>query len=145
MKQEFISNSPLETKNFAAGFAKNLKPGIILALYGDLGAGKTTFIQGLAAGLGYKGKVTSPTFIFIRPYEISKQKRKIKTLYHIDLYRVEKPSDLETIGAREFIFDTEAVAAIEWPEKIEKILPTKTIKINLESISETKRKITVSE
>ena len=145
MKQQFISNSPLETKNFAAGFAKNLEPGAILALYGGLGAGKTTFIQGLAGGLGYKGKVTSPTFIFIRPYEIRKQKRKIKTLYHIDLYRVEKPTDLVAIGAREFIFDKEGVAAIEWPEKIERMLPGKTIKINLEPISETKRKITWNE
>ena len=145
MKQELISNSPLETRKFAAGFAKTLKPGDTVALYGDLGAGKTTFIQGLAVGLGYKGKVTSPTFIFIRPYEISKQKRKIKTLYHIDLYRVEKPTDLAAIGAHEFIFDKEGVAAIEWPEKIEKALPAKTIKINLEPISDTKRKVTWNE
>jgi len=168
MSQEFISNSAEETKKFAGEFAKKLKPGDILALYGSLGAGKTTFIQGLVASLGYKGKVFSPTFIFVRPYKIrdrplhtSKhkvfqysrvlrplrglQKSNIKTFYHIDLYRIEEPADLKTIGIEEFLSEDDSVSAIEWPERIENGLPERTVKIKFDYIDETKRRITVSE
>jgi len=144
MNQEFISNSPEDTKKFAAKFAKSLKPGDILAFYGTLGAGKTTFIQGLVESLGYKGKVFSPTFIFVRPYQIGGRKSKIKVFYHIDLYRIEKPADLRTIGVEEFLNEKGAVSAIEWPEKIEKSLPSKATKIKIEVVDETRRKITVS-
>ncbi|OGY27045.1 MAG: tRNA (adenosine(37)-N6)-threonylcarbamoyltransferase complex ATPase subunit type 1 TsaE [Candidatus Woykebacteria bacterium RBG_19FT_COMBO_43_10] len=152
MSQEFISNSAEETKKFAGEFAKKLKPGDILALYGDLGAGKTTFIQGLVAALGYKGKVFSPTFIFVRPYKISGQtsdfrwqKSGIKTFYHIDLYRIEEPADLKTIGIEEFLSENDSVSAIEWPERSEEELPERTVKIKFDYIDETKRRITVSE
>ncbi|OGY26280.1 MAG: tRNA (adenosine(37)-N6)-threonylcarbamoyltransferase complex ATPase subunit type 1 TsaE [Candidatus Woykebacteria bacterium RBG_16_44_10] len=151
MIREFISGSPEETKEFAKTIAKNLKSGDILALYGSLGAGKTTFIQGLVASLGYKGKVFSPTFIFVRPYKISEpetasrdQEKKIRIFYHIDLYRIEKPADLKTIGIEEFLNEGGSISAIEWPEKIGEELPEKTIKIKIESLDETKRRITVS-
>ena len=144
MSKEFISNCVEETKNFAGRFAKKLKPGDILALYGGLGAGKTAFIQGLAAGLGYKSRVFSPTFIFVRPYKISDQEseisnQKVKTLYHIDLYRLEKPTDLATIGISEFLREPGTASAIEWPEKIEKQLPPKTIKIQIAVVDENTR------
>ena len=152
MSQEFISNSAEETKKFAGEFAKKLKPGDILALYGSLGAGKTTFIQGLVASLGYKGKVFSPTFIFVRPYKISEpgtasrdQEKKIRIFYHIDLYRIEEPADLKTIGIEEFLNENDSVSAIEWPERIENGLPERTVKIKFDYIDETKRRITVSE
>jgi tRNA threonylcarbamoyladenosine biosynthesis protein TsaE len=141
VKGVFVSNSIEETQKFAAGFAKKLKPGDITALYGSLGTGKTAFIQGLAKGLGFRGKVFSPTFIFVRPYKIGDQK--IKTLYHIDLYRVEKPTDLKTIGIDEFLNEEGAASAIEWPEKIEKHLPPKTKRIQIEVIDENTRKIRV--
>ncbi|HEX7456730.1 MAG TPA: tRNA (adenosine(37)-N6)-threonylcarbamoyltransferase complex ATPase subunit type 1 TsaE [Candidatus Nanoarchaeia archaeon] len=145
MNKEFISNCLEETQNFAEEFAKNLRPGSVLALYGELGAGKTAFIQGLAAGLGYRGRVFSPTFIFVRPYKlnskINSQKSKIKMLYHIDLYRVEKSTDLKTIGIDEFLNEEGAASAIEWPEKIEKQLPPKTVKIKIEVVDEHTRRI----
>ena len=151
VRQAYISRSSAGTKKFAQTLAKKLKPGDILAIYGPLGAGKTTFIQGLAAGLGYSGRVTSPTFIFVRPYKLENSKRrasngqgKIKTLYHIDLYRIESPLDLETIGIKEFLADKKAVSAIEWPEKIEKFLPSeKTIKIHLKNTGGSTRQITL--
>ena len=152
MIQEFISNSAAETKKFAGEFAKKLKPRDILALYGSLGAGKTTFIQGLVASLGYRGKVFSPTFIFVRPYKISEpgtasrdQEKKIRIFYHIDLYRIEEPADLKTIGIEEFLDEKDSVSAIEWPERIENGLPERTVKIKFDYIDETKRRITVSE
>ncbi|MCH7541450.1 tRNA (adenosine(37)-N6)-threonylcarbamoyltransferase complex ATPase subunit type 1 TsaE [Patescibacteria group bacterium] len=144
MNQEFISDSVKDTKNFARDFAKRLGPGDILALYGTLGAGKTAFIQGLVESLGYEGKVFSPTFIFVRPYQIGGRKSKIKVFYHIDLYRIEKPADLRTIGVEEFLNEKGAVSAIEWPEKIEKSLPSKATKIKIEVVDETTRKITVN-
>ena len=151
-KQEFISKSTEETKNFAKKFAKKLKAGDVLALYGDLGAGKTTFIQGLAVGLGFTGKVFSPTFIFVRPYKISTQtseirdqKSVINTLYHIDLYRLGKAEDLKNIGVEEFLNERGAVSAIEWAGKCEKILPAgKTIKIYLKARGESTRQININ-
>ena len=150
MIQEFISNSAAETKKFAGEFAKKLKPRDILALYGSLGAGKTTFIQGLVASLGYRGKVFSPTFIFVRPYQIRsqtsdirQQKSGIKTFYHIDLYRIEEPADLKTIGIEEFLSEDDSVSAIEWPERIENGLPERTVKIKIESIDENTRRLII--
>lgn len=149
----FISNSEKETKDFAFNLAKKLKGSDILAIYGDLGAGKTTFIQGLARGLGYSGRVFSPTFVIIRPYKIiginqtsttRQGNSKIKTLYHIDLYRIEEETDLKTLGLEEFLNDKGAVCAVEWPEKIEKYLPENTIKIRFETLGENDRKITIS-
>lgn len=139
---KFISNSIEDTQKFAAGFAKKLKPGAVLALYGSLGAGKTAFIQGLAKGLGFRGKVFSPTFIFVRPYRIGDRKSKIDTFYHIDLYRLEETTDLKSIGISEFLAEADAVSAIEWPEKIEKLLPKNATKIKIEVLGENKRKIT---
>jgi len=151
IKRTFISKSAESTKSFAKNLARKIRVGDILALYGSLGAGKTTFVQGLTAGLGYKDRVFSPTFIFVRPYKLanSKQrtanskKRKIKILYHIDLYRVEEETDLKTIGIEEFLTEKEAVSVIEWPEKIENKLPAETIKIKIEVIGENERRIKV--
>ncbi len=151
MEKEFISHSAAETQKIGSDFGKALKGGDVLALYGDLGAGKTTFIQGLVASLGYSGRVFSPTFIFIRPYNISDQRsvisdqkksQKIKTFHHIDLYRIENETDLKTLGIEEFVSQKDAISAIEWPEKIENFLPKKTIKIKFETLGETERKIT---
>jgi len=141
----FISNSEKETKDFAFNLATKLKGRDILAIYGDLGAGKTTFIQGLATGLGYLGRVFSPTFVIIRPYKIRKQKGEINTLYHIDLYRIEEETDLQTLGIDEFLNDKEAICAIEWPEKIETFLPEHAIRIKIEALGEHKRSIKISD
>ncbi|MCH7760216.1 tRNA (adenosine(37)-N6)-threonylcarbamoyltransferase complex ATPase subunit type 1 TsaE [candidate division TA06 bacterium] len=138
-----LSNSEIETVTFAKKFAKNLKVGDIVAIYGNLGAGKTTFIKGLAAGLGYVGRVFSPTFIFVRPYKIGNQKNKIETLFHIDLYRSENKTDLRNVGIEEFLADKKAVSVVEWPEKIEESLPEKTIKIKIDIIGKSKRRIII--
>ena len=147
----FLSKSTGQTKNFAKNLAKTLKAGDCLAIYGPLGAGKTTFIQGLAAGLSFSGRVFSPTFVFVRPYKVSdqgtgnrEQRLEIKTIYHIDLYRVEKPIDLKTVGISEFLADKQAISVIEWPEKIEKALPERTIRVKIEPVSKNRREIKVS-
>ncbi len=139
MNKEVITKSIEETQKFAQEFAGKLKSGNIIALYGELGAGKTIFVQGLAKGLGFRGKVFSPTFIFMRPYKLE---GKIKTLYHIDLYRLEGIMDLKNIGVEEFLNEKDAVSAVEWAEKIEHLLPKNVIKIKIERLNEQTRKIT---
>ena len=136
--KERITSSPTETKEWAEALAKAITPPKILALFGNLGAGKTTFIQGLAKGLGIRGRVLSPTFIFIRPYKLSKGYK----FYHVDLYRLDSEKDVEAIGLNEILQDKNAIVAIEWPEKIENLLPKETIIIKIEELDETKRKLT---
>ena len=114
-----------------------------MALYGNLGAGKTTFMKGLASGLGYRNEVTSPTFIFARTYHINNSNSNIKDLHHIDLYRAEDKNDLNTIGIKEFLDDSQAVSVIEWAEKLDRKLPKNVMKVEIKVIEGDKRKITV--
>src|SRR3990167_4919976 len=136
--KERITSSPTETKEWAEALAKAITPPKILALFGNLGAGKTTFIQGLAKGLGIRGRVLSPTFIFIRPYKLSKGYK----FYHVDLYRLISEKDAKSIGLTEILGDKNAIVAMEWPEKIENLLPKGMISIKIEELDETKRKLT---
>ncbi|MBU0648772.1 tRNA (adenosine(37)-N6)-threonylcarbamoyltransferase complex ATPase subunit type 1 TsaE [Patescibacteria group bacterium] len=128
-----IINSEKEMYKFASQLAKKLKGGEVLALQGELGAGKTTFVKGLARALGVREVVHSPTFILVKPYRIRNQKI-IKTLIHVDAYRVAGGEDLIFVGLDEFFQDKDTVMAIEWAEKVKKILPrarTKWIKFYL--------------
>lgn len=133
MKQ-YISTSEEETRKIARKLARDIKTGII-ALTGELGAGKTTFVQGFAKGLGIKDKIISPTFVLIRQHPIPNTNR---TLYHIDLYRL---NDFTELGLKEIMGDPNNIVLIEWAEKIEKNLPKKTMRITLQKIAENKRLI----
>jgi len=135
---KILSHSPAETKKLAKKLAKKLKPPLVLALTGDLGSGKTTFIQGFARGLGIKKKILSPTFIIFRKFEIRNSKSetnskfkiknsKFQFLYHIDCYRIQKPQELLNLGFKKIISEPQNIVLIEWAEKIKKILPKKTI------------------
>jgi len=129
------SHSPEETGQIAARFADELEPGDILALKGPLGSGKTCFVQGIAIGLGVVERyITSPTFVLIREYQGR------LPLYHIDLYRLGSGLEIGMLGLDEY-FNGEGVTAIEWPEKAEDGLPERTIKITIECIDETTRRI----
>ena len=134
-----ISSSVDETKNFAKNIAMDLKTPQLIALYGNLGSGKTTFVQGLAAGLGIKKRVLSPTFVFVREYQLDNK----KMFFHVDLYRLDSSRDIATIGLSDILKTKNAIIAIEWPEKIEKLLPASTIKINFDTTGEKSRKIVV--
>lgn len=137
-----ITDSAKETEKLGEKFAKEL-PGRIFALIGELGNGKTTFVKGFARGLGIKKRVISPSFVYIRPYTI---RHKLYTnLYHIDLYRLEKPSDAKGLGLEEIWSNPYNIVVIEWAEKIKKILPKKKVKIYFKYLDKNKRKITIEQ
>ena len=117
---EFVSDSPAATEAFAAQWAQTLMPDTAILLYGDLGAGKTTFVRGLARGLGITEPVRSPTFTLTHEYTIQ-QPPALRGLpfFHIDLYRIETAAQLHTLGLDE-VFERSGVAAIEWAERLER-------------------------
>ncbi len=126
-----IIRSLNELNSFIKSFAKELKGGDVLALSGNLGAGKTTFTQRLAKTLGILENVTSPTFVLMKVYCVDKRSVTIKELCHIDAYRLESESDLEAIGAQDYIGRADALTVIEWPERVKEMIPKKAVWITL--------------
>ena len=138
---QFISNCPDDTKKIAADMALKLSAGDVICLYGDLGAGKTAFVQGLAKGLGIDEHITSPTFTIVNEYEGS------LPLYHFDVYRIADSDEMYEVGFDEYVYG-EGVSVIEWPQLIEDILPDKRYDIEIKkdlSKGEEYREITVRE
>ncbi len=140
---EIKSRSEKETKEIGKNIAKRLAPGAIIALYGDLGSGKTTLVQGVASGLGIKKRVLSPTFVFMRSYAIQKNHQEFD-LVHIDLYRGEEASDFKSLGLED-IFDSQSIVILEWAEKIKKVLPKKRIEIYIKVDKQGARRLSITE
>ncbi len=138
---EILTKSAIETQELGQKLADNLTDGGLVCLYGNLGSGKTTFVQGLANGLGIKQRIVSPTFIFIRSYSLNNG----QTLYHIDLYRIESLMDARALGIEEILSDPKNIVLIEWPEKIKEILPKKRTEIFFEYIKDNERKINLNQ
>lgn len=136
---EFVTRSPDETEKFGERIAKCLTPGMVLALEGDLGAGKTCFVKGLAKGLGYTGEVSSPTFALVNEYRGGRI-----PLYHFDMYRVSSWDDLYSTGFFDYL-EAEGALAVEWSENIAAALPEDTVYVTFEKIDDTVRRITVGE
>lgn len=136
--QEFVSHSEKETENFAKEFAKSLKAGDVVAFEGDLGAGKTAFVRGMAGGLDCSDSVCSPTFAIVNEYD-----GKIP-VFHFDMYRIETLGELYSIGFFEYL-ERGGICAIEWSENIYSALPQNSIFVNIQRLSENERKITVRE
>lgn len=124
------TNSPEETWELAAELAGELEAGTVIALHGDLGAGKTCFIQGFAAALGIDEPITSPTYTLIGEYEGR------LPLHHIDLYRLSGPEEALGIGLEEY-FDDHGITAIEWAERAEGILPDNLLHIEIRADEKT--------
>jgi tRNA threonylcarbamoyladenosine biosynthesis protein TsaE len=131
------TKSTEETIELGKKIGAFLLPNDVIALTGQLGAGKTTLIQGIAAGLGVKDYVTSPTFIIINEYEGR------LPLYHIDLYRLDEGLAVADLGSEEY-FRRGGVCVIEWAERLKGLLPQKTEKIELKIIAEEEREICLS-
>lgn len=122
-----ITKSKFQTQKFSAKMAKHIlkkgpgKRASVLALSGDLGAGKTTFTQGFIKALGVKNNVTSPTFLIVRRYELSALP--YKNVFHFDLYRIHSIGELAPLHFKKIMSDPQNIVLIEWPERIGKSLP----------------------
>ena len=136
--QRFITNSSEETEALGARLARALEPGAVVAFTGDLGAGKTAFVRGLARGLGVQDRVTSPTFTVVNEYEGGRL-----PLFHFDLYRLGSADELFDIGWEDYLARG-GVCAVEWSERMEELLEPGTIRVDLRrGEDEDRRVITV--
>jgi tRNA threonylcarbamoyladenosine biosynthesis protein TsaE len=146
MKKTIITNNLNQTQALGEEIAKTLKGGEVLCLYGDLGAGKTTFTQGLAKGLGITGRIISPTFIIMRTYEIKRKTQDVRLTYcyHVDLYRIEREQDIIGLGLMDLIGDSESILVIEWAEKMAALLPKKRIDLYFRYLGDDKREIIIN-
>ena len=122
---EYRSNSPGETEALGAALAKLLWPGAVVAFTGDLGAGKTAFVRGMAQGLGVAGRVTSPTFTIVNEYEGGRL-----PLFHFDLYRLASSDELFEIGWEDYL-SRGGVCAVEWSENAAGALERDTVRVDL--------------
>jgi len=154
MRHEFQTISSEQTKKLGQLLAQELHGGEIICLSGDLGAGKTTFTQGLLKGLKIKGPYTSPTFAILKQYNVSSRKYNAKSIihntkyiihdvYHIDAYRINS-KDLLELGFADFANNANSITIIEWPEKVKKLIPTDALWIKFEWLSDKERTITLS-
>ncbi len=138
MEKNFTSHSEDETKAYGRRFAEELEPGAIVCLHGDLGAGKTYFVKGIARAFGIsEQEVHSPTYTLINEYYGD------PVLYHFDCYRMKAPEEALEIGAEEYFY-SEGVCVIEWPERIASILPADVFWISIEAPTPQTRKFVIS-
>ena len=147
---EIITNNSNQTKKLGGFLAKKLKRGtrkraLVLGLKGDLGGGKTTFLQGFAKGLGIKQKILSPTFLIMKRFELKNTTiKQFSNFYHFDCYRINKSKEILDLGFKTIISNPKNIVAIEWAEKIKKFLPKNTTWINFEFVDKNKREIKIS-
>ena len=137
---QMTSHSPAETEALGQLFGRDAKAGLVIALSGDLGAGKTQFVKGLARGLGISARVHSPTFTLVNEYNGGRLK-----LFHLDLYRLETREQILSAGIEELL-KPDGVSVIEWAERLLGEHPTsileKVLRVKIEVVSETERQIT---
>jgi len=161
----FLTNSPSQTKKLGEILAKEIlknkkkkrvfkennlptERALVLGLEGELGGGKTTFLQGFARGLGIKEKILSPTFVIMKKFKICENScsnsDKFANFYHIDCYRIQKPKEILDLGFKEIISNPKNIVAIEWADHICKILPKDIFWLKFEFINKNSRRITLS-
>ena len=136
--QSYLSESEAETEKIGEDFAAKLPGGTVVAMYGDLGAGKTAFVRGMARGMGLDCRVSSPTFTIVNEY-LGKRE-----LIHFDMYRLRSSDELFDIGWEDYLARG-AVCAVEWSENVEDAFFGDEITVRIEKLSENGRKITILE
>jgi tRNA threonylcarbamoyladenosine biosynthesis protein TsaE len=154
MTKKYLTTSPSQTKKLGEILAKEIlktkikKTAFTIGLEGDLGGGKTTFLQGFAKGLGIKQKILSPTFIIMRKFRIPKvisHKSLVNSqwFFHIDCYRIQKTKELLDLGFKKIISDPRNLVAVEWSDRVRKILPRGTLNLKFQFVGPHKRKILI--
>lgn len=139
---DLISHSPQQTKNIGYHLGLVIRPGDIVLLFGQIGSGKTLLTQGIASALNVSGYVQSPTFTLVVEHPAVLPDGSPVTLYHMDLYRIDEPGDIDTFGHEEYLDDPNGIAVIEWPERLGAETPVEHLLINIEHLADTKRKLT---
>jgi len=138
---DIISHSPDQTRAIGAHLGKVLPRGSLLLLSGDIGAGKTTFVQGLARPLQTGDQIQSPTFTIVAEHSGTGSDDRPLSLYHIDLYRLEGDGDLDSVGLEEYLSDPDGITVIEWPERGQGWLPNEYLLIDLQTVADSKRNL----
>lgn len=142
-----------ESKNIArgsqflsAGLKSNRKKALVIALEGELGAGKTVFVRGVTKALKIKAKIKSPTFTLAKKYKlpVTNYQLPITSLYHFDCYRLRDHRDLKILGIQEILNNPENLVLVEWSDRVKKILPKNHIKIHIDHIDKNTRKIKIT-
>ena len=134
--EEYISDSERETEELGARFAARLPGGTVVAMYGDLGAGKTAFVRGMARGMGLDCRVSSPTFTIVNEYLGERE------LIHFDMYRLSDADELFEIGWEDYL-SRGAVCSVEWSENVPEAFDGSEIRVSIEKCSDNARKITI--
>jgi tRNA threonylcarbamoyladenosine biosynthesis protein TsaE len=137
-KESFTSRSPEDTQAIGERLGARLEAGDVVACIGELGAGKTCFLQGLARGLGVQADVTSPTFVLINQY------RGRLPVYHVDAYRTESLTELVDLGVEE-LFHGDGVAVVEWADKLLPLLPSHAITVTITGLGDEPRQIVIEQ
>jgi len=147
IKNKYFTNSPGETKKIGQLLAEKIlkskpkKGAQVLALKGDLGGGKTTFLKGFAKGLKVGKKILSPTFLIFKKFKI--RNKDFKNFYHFDCYRIQKPKEILELDFKKIISEPQNIVAVEWAERIKKILPQNIIWIFFGFLNKKKRKVLI--
>jgi tRNA threonylcarbamoyladenosine biosynthesis protein TsaE len=139
---KIVTKNSEETKKVGQDLAEKIENGTTILLYGELGAGKTTFVQGFAKGLGIKDRILSPTFVLQRIHDV--EKGKIKRLNHLDLYRIETPIEIKNLGVEELFDEPESITLIEWADRLLNFKPKNGYKINFKNLEDTEREIEIN-
>ena len=137
---DLVSRSPVETIAIGEALADLLRDGDVVLLHGDLGAGKTTLVKGIASALGIVDVVSSPSFSLINEYETGLGAA-VTRLYHLDLYRLRGEDDLASIGFEDFAAPTDGVTVVEWPERAATALPERFLLIEIETVGSDSRRM----
>lgn len=135
-RQTFASRSPEETRAIGERLGATLRPGAVIACVGELGAGKTCFVQGLARGLGVTGDATSPTFVLVNQY------RGRLPVYHLDAYRTESLTELLDLGIEEMLHG-DGVTLVEWADRLRPLLPARTVTVTITGLGDEPRTIEI--
>lgn len=131
---EYISNSAEETEKIGEQFASSLNKGAVILLEGELGAGKTVFVKGMARALGITARITSPTYAYMNDYD--------GILYHYDCYRLSSGEDAEGLGLTDYFY-ADGICVIEWAENIADVLPENAVVVKIFKIDDNKRRIEI--